>query len=57
MTNITETTTRIHVELDVHKDTVVAAVARRPLESDNLEVEDRGDFKNRPASLKRGWRR
>ena len=54
MTNITETTTsRIHVGLDVHKDTVVVAVARRTLDSDDLVVEDRGDFKNRPASLKR----
>ena len=54
MTNITETTTScIHVGLDVHKDTVVVAVARRTLDSDDLVVEDRGDFKNRPASLKR----
>ena len=54
MTNITETTSsRIHVGLDVHKDTVVVAVARRTLDSDDLVVEDRGDFKNRPASLKR----
>ena len=53
MTNTTETTrSRIHVGLDVHKDTVVA-VARRTLDSDDLVVEDRGDFKNRPASLKR----
>ena len=52
MTNITETTTsRIHVGLDVHKDTVVAAVARRTLDNDDLVVEDRGDFKNRLAAL------
>ena len=41
MTNITETTkSRIHVGLDVHKDTVVAAVARCPLDSDDLVVEN-----------------
>ena len=45
----TEGLSRVHVGLDVHKDTVAVAIAYRALDSDAMVVEDRGMVANRPG--------
>ena len=46
-------TAAVHIGLDVHKDTVVVAVARRCEYSGRLEVLDRGSIANRALPIKR----
>ncbi len=46
-------TAAVHIGLDVHKDTVVVAVARRCEYSRRLEVLDRGSIANRALPIKR----
>ncbi len=48
-----ESSVRVHVGLDVHKDTVAVAVAWRDPDFDAMEVEDRATIPNRPNTLVR----
>ncbi len=48
-----EGSVRVHVGLDVHKDTVAVAVAWRDPDFDAMEVEDRATIPNRPNTLVR----
>lgn len=51
MARSTEPTTRLYVGLDVHKDTIAIAIARRSSTSDKVVVEDRGTIRNGLAQL------
>ncbi len=42
---------RVHVGLDVHKDTVAVAIAWRDFDSNSMTVEDRGSIPNRPGAI------